>query len=110
MREAKKKLYHQVELFGGSDGARTVTYDFSDLKLYEQQEIINPLVPLPHGKSQRRYTLPRTQIPTDQWAEVAQRHANCQSLRQLAKLYGVSHEAVRQVIKRHSQNTGVAGL
>jgi hypothetical protein len=35
-----------------------------------------------------------------QWAEVARRHAGGESLRQLAKLYRVSHEAVRQVLKR----------
>jgi hypothetical protein len=35
-----------------------------------------------------------------QWAEVARRHAGGDSLRQLAKGDGVSHEAVRQVLKR----------
>ena len=105
-----KKPYHLVELFGGSDGARTITYDFSSLKLYEHQEIIDPMIPPPHSKNQHQNTLPRTRIPADQWVEVAQLHANGQSLRQLAKLYGVSHEAVRQVLKRQSQNSGVVGL
>jgi TyrR family helix-turn-helix protein len=43
----------------------------------------------------------RTQIPEDQWEELAQRHANDESLRQLAKRYGVSHEAVRQALKKY---------
>jgi Mor family transcriptional regulator len=42
----------------------------------------------------------RTQIPEEQWEEVAQRNAKGESLRQLAKVYGVSYEAVRQVVKK----------
>ncbi len=44
--------------------------------------------------------MPLTHIPEEQWEEVAQRHVNGESLRLLAKSYGVSHEAVRQVVKR----------
>jgi len=105
-----EKPYQTVELLGGSDGIRTVNNDLSGLKLHEQQEIIDPIVPPPHRKGQGWYTVPRTQIPTDQWAEIAQQHANGQSLRQLAKLYGVSHEAVRQALKRQSQYSGVVEL
>jgi hypothetical protein len=98
-----------VELCGGSDGARIITYDFSDLKLHERQEILAPIVLPLNMNSQGRYVVPRTQIPIDQWTEVARRHANGQSLRQLAKLYGVSYEAVRQVLKRQSQTMVVVG-
>jgi hypothetical protein len=90
----------------GSDGIRTVTYDFSALKLHEQQEIIDPTILPPCRTRQAWYRVPSTQIPADQWAEVAQRHANGQSLRELAKLYGVSHEAVRQVLKEYGQERG----
>jgi Mor family transcriptional regulator len=41
-----------------------------------------------------------TQIPEDQWKEVAWRHTKGESLRQLAKVYAVSYETVRQVLKR----------
>lgn len=41
-----------------------------------------------------------TRIPKSEWDRVAHRYANGESLRQLAKVYGVSHEAVRQIIKK----------
>jgi Mor family transcriptional regulator len=44
--------------------------------------------------------MPLTQIPREQWVEVVERNANGESLRHLAKVYGVSHEAVRQIVKR----------
>jgi hypothetical protein len=94
------KPYRMVELSGGSDGDCTVTYDFSSLKLHEQQEIIDPMPLAPHPKSQGLYSVLRTQILESQWEEVAQRHGSGQSLRQLARCYGVSHEALRQVLRR----------
>lgn len=51
---------------------------------------------LPHSTSYAH-------IPQERWVEVAQRHSNGESLRQLAKIYGVSHEAIRQVVKRVAQ-------
>ncbi len=98
----RNKLYHSVEPFGGSDGARTITYDFSDLKLHERQEIIDPIVVSLHKARQGRYTAALTHIPEEEWKEVARRHASGESLRRLAKHYGVSHEAVRQILKRQS--------
>src|SRR4051812_21901607 len=95
-----------VELSGGSDGARTVTYDFSGLKLHEQQEITDPIVRPPTNLLQGRYSRPQTQIPEDRWQEVAQRHTWGESLRLLAKRCGVSHEAVRQCIIRFSNAEG----
>jgi hypothetical protein len=68
-------------------------------KLYEQQEIVDPIL-LPPAGSQRRYSVPLTHIPQERWEEVAQRYACDESLRLLAKHYGVSHEAVRQILKR----------
>jgi hypothetical protein len=89
-----------VELSGGSDGDCTVNYDFSSLNLRERQEILDPILFSPRKKSQGRYSMPLTHIPEEQWEEVAQRHVNGESLRLLAKSYGVSYEAVRQVVKR----------
>ena len=86
----------------GSDWVRTFTYDFSDfsnLRLHERQEIVDPL-PLTKAPHRSRYSMSLTQIPEEQWEEVALQHTNGESLRQLAKVYGVSHEAVRQVLKR----------
>ena len=47
--------------------------------------------------------MPLTRIPEKQWEEVAQRHATGESLRRLAEFYGVSHEAVRQIVRRLGQ-------
>jgi hypothetical protein len=52
--------------------------------------------------------VPLTHIPEEQWEEVTQRHANGESLRLLAKSYGVSHEAVRQVLGRCRSENGEA--
>jgi hypothetical protein len=84
----------------GSDGGRTFTYDFSDVKLHERQEIIDPILRPAHRTSQGRYLMPLTQIPEEQWEGLARRNANGESLRQLARVYGVSHEAIRQIVKR----------
>jgi hypothetical protein len=94
-------MWCQQCLTCGSDGGRTFTYDFSNHKLHERQEIIDPL-PLPPCKrvSQGRYSVPLTQIPQEQWEEVAHRNSSGESLRSLAKDYSVSYEAVRQVVKR----------
>ena len=101
--ETNKKPYQLVELLGGSDGDCTVTYDFSDARLYERQEIVDPiLLPRPQ-RSQRRYSVPLTHIPEDQWEEVAQRHAHGESLRSLGGVYGVSYEAIRQLLLKVSK-------
>jgi hypothetical protein len=89
----------------GSDGIRTVTYDFSGLKLHEQQEIVDPILSQPCRKSQGRYSVPLTQIPEEEWEEVARRNANGESLRKLAVEHGVSHEAIRQIIRRVEELT-----
>ena len=88
-----------LDITSGSDGDCTITYDFSYLKLYERQEIIDPL-PSAKPRLRSRYSVPMTQIPQEQWAEIARRHADGESLRVLGRAYGVSHEAIRQIIKR----------
>ncbi len=52
--------------------------------------------------------MPFTQIPQDQWAEVARRNALGESLRQLAKVYSVSYEAIRQTVKRVNPNAEIS--
>jgi hypothetical protein len=93
-----KSSTYSVELLGGSDGARIITYDFSDARLYERQEIVDPILLSPPQRSQRRYSVPLTHIPQDQWEEVAQRHAHGESLRRLGRVYGISYEAIRQIV------------
>jgi hypothetical protein len=44
-------------------------------------------------------TLP-TRVPPDEWGEVFHRYANGESLRQLAVAFCVSHETIRQIVKR----------
>jgi len=73
-------------------------------KLYEQQEIVDPLALHLHSKEQAplgRYTKLLNRIPQEVSHEVARRHSGGDSLRQLALWYGVSQEAVRQVLKRY---------
>ena len=83
----------------GSDGDCTVTYDFSDLKLHERQEILDPL-PSAKPKHRGRYLMPLTHIPEEQWQEIARQNTGGESLRQLAKAYGVSYETIRQIVRR----------
>jgi hypothetical protein len=92
-----------VELSGGSDGARTVTYCLSALNLYERQEIVDPLLSAKFWQQDRR-SIHTTHIPEREWSEVAQRYDNSESLRQLARAYGVSHESIRQVIKKYNSS------
>lgn len=76
----------------------TFTYDFSGLRLYERQEIIDP-ISLPQKIHSSRYSVALTRIPEGKWAEITERHVNGESLRQLARAYGVSHGAIRQIVK-----------
>jgi hypothetical protein len=95
--------------FGGASGRKRRgsnphdRFNWETHKLYEQQEIVDPLVLHLHRKQDAplgRYSKPLNQIPQELWHEVVRRHAGGESLRQLAKCYGVSHEAVRQVLKK----------
>lgn len=72
-------------------------------KLHEQQEILDPIPTLYQPVPQNRYSIPRTRIPKDKWSEVTRRNAEGFRLRQLAEVYGVSYEAVRQLVKRSIQ-------
>jgi hypothetical protein len=68
------------------------------LKLHELQEIVDPFY---HAQDplESRCSLPATKVPREHWVELARRHAEGESLRQLAKVYGVSHEAIRHLIR-----------
>jgi hypothetical protein len=57
-----------------------VTYDFSALKLHEQEEIVGLLRLASRQVRQGRYSVPRIQVPEDRWEEVAQRPASDESL------------------------------
>lgn len=46
-----------------------------------------------------RYARPRSSIPPERWPEVREQAARC-GLRATARAFGVSHEAVRQVVAR----------
>lgn len=74
------------------------------LDIYAYQEILNPLrVQIPQISAQNpvknRLPAPAPLIPTDKWEEIAIRHSNSESLRQLANEYHVSYAAIRQIIK-----------
>lgn len=56
--------------------------------------------PSPPGASQSgRYRQPRTRIPPEQWAAVVADTERL-SLRQTAERWQVSHEAIRQIVRR----------
>ncbi len=77
------------------------------LSLHERQEILDPILFVPQSfqlkgskKPLSRYSKPRSHFSQEQWQEVVLRNTSGESLRQLAKIYGVSYEAIRQVIKK----------
>jgi hypothetical protein len=51
------------------------------------------------GKGRGRYAAPRTTIPRERWPEVRE-HAQRSGLRATARVFGVSHEAVRRIVLR----------
>jgi hypothetical protein len=83
----------------GSDGDSIITSDSFTVNLHEIQKIVDPLF-LFVVASQTRYYVKPTKVPQNKWQEVAARKANGESLRSLAVAYGVSYEAIRQVIKK----------
>ena len=93
-------------LTSGSDGAHTDNYENNGLNLHERQEIVDPVFVLASywfkrsKKPLSRYSQPRAHLPQNKWQEVAHRNTSGESLRQLAKIYSVSYEAIRQVIKK----------
>jgi hypothetical protein len=89
----------------GSDGDCIITSDFFMVNLYEVQKIVDPLF-LFVLSSNTRYSAKPTQVPQEKWQEVAYRKANGESLRILALAYGVSYEAIRQVLKKSYPFTG----
>jgi hypothetical protein len=87
----------------------------SDSNLHERQEITDFLFYVMHSNATSQTlqsgssspnsiypisAIPQTRIPQEMWIEVAKRNANGESLRQLAGVYGVSHEAIRQIVRR----------
>ncbi len=42
----------------------------------------------------------RAKLPPNRWPEVRERYTGGESLRSLATIYGVSHEAIRQIVRR----------
>jgi len=55
---------------------------------------------LPASSATTRYSQSRNRIAPDLWPQIATRHHNGESLRRIATSFGVSHEAVRQIVKR----------
>jgi DNA-directed RNA polymerase sigma subunit (sigma70/sigma32) len=94
----------KAEIAGSNPVASALTKKVDNLKLYERQEIVDPLYYSPacaHSLNiTSRFGSVPTRLPVEQWEIVTKRHLEGESLRQLAKVYGVSHEAVRQIVKR----------
>jgi hypothetical protein len=49
--------------------------------------------------SNGRYQQPRTYLSPESWPQIQARHRAWDSLRTLAKANGVSHEAIRQIVR-----------
>jgi hypothetical protein len=83
-----------------------VRYTPTNRKLHEKLEIIDPLLCRCNANNEvsiirpNHATATRTRKSQDKWIEISQRHIEGKSLRQLAKMYDVSHEAIRQIVKR----------
>ena len=75
-------------------------------KLHQRQEILDPIMIIGEkSNSEPSSILQKSNltVPFEKWGEIAARHANHESLRQLAREYGVSHETIRQVLIKASQ-------
>jgi len=77
-------------LSGGSDGIRTRTVEFPRTRCFR---------PLrrPHPMHRRLPARGSRAVPPERWPEVVER-AHSESLRALARAYGVSHNAIRTVL------------
>jgi hypothetical protein len=53
----------------------------------------------------RRYARPRSAIPPERWVAVVE-HAERRGLRATGRAFGVSHEAVRQIVARSRRAEG----
>ena len=58
----------------------------------------------PHQQRRPGPDTPRRGIPRDQWPDVLHRIEQGNSLRQIAKSYGVSYETVRRTVKAARQH------
>jgi len=70
-------------------------------KLHARQEILDPIMIITEKLTSEPSNFTQKAnltIPVEKWSEIAMRHANHESLRQLAHEFGVSHETIRQVL------------
>ena len=77
--------------------------------LHEQQESHDPWIlgSPQQGTHTSRNRKALTRIPQDWWVEGAKRHTGGESLRELAKHHGVSHETMRQVLMKRGEERGL---
>jgi hypothetical protein len=74
--------------------------------LHQQQEIDDPMLYGLETKfdaptvTPRRFNIPWTRSQQAQSLEMTARHVSGESPRQLGKVFGVSHEAIRNIVKR----------
>ena len=81
----------KVELRGGSDRGRTRTLEFSRTRCFR------PLRQSPRAPRHFPTRGSSPAVPPEHWPEVVER-ARDESLRSLARVYGVSHNAIRTVL------------
>lgn len=89
----------------GSDGVPSFTLDQNSSSsereswLYQKHKLLDPI---PDYTTSFKKT---TKLNLHQQQEIISQHATGQSLRELAKTFGVSYETIRTTIKRHQQET-----
>jgi hypothetical protein len=78
--------------------------------LHKRQEILGPILNIGEKLKPEPSNFPQKAnltVPLEKWSEISVRHANHESLRQLAHEFGVSHETIRQVLIKVSEKAKI---
>ena len=92
----------KAEIAGSNPVASALTKVVDNHKLHERQEIVDPLYysPVPAYSPHAAFPATSIRLPAAEWAGIVELYMNGESLRQVAKKYGVSHETIRSIVKR----------
>jgi DNA invertase Pin-like site-specific DNA recombinase len=88
----------------GSDGVPSFTLDQNSSStdkenwLYQKHKLLDPIPD--YTTSSKKLT----KLKPNQQQEIIAQHATGQSLRELARAFGVSYETIRTTIKRHNNS------
>jgi hypothetical protein len=93
----QQRISHSINptLSGDPDGE-----SYRDCQHYG---LVLPFRPQPRGRSRRVTALGKVALPPSLWPEIAARVWTGESLRSLAREYGVSHECIRRSARTSDQ-------